>query len=117
VSAGWFPDEHYRHRLRYWDGARWTSWVADADTAFIEERSVKRNFDFWAMTHPVWTAIAWAIGYGVAMTLAVRVAQGNWSGTVLLLNTLAGLLVLGPLIVGLTRRRLRKASVRPPRLS
>jgi len=27
--AAWHPDPTGRHRHRYWDGARWTDWVAD----------------------------------------------------------------------------------------
>jgi hypothetical protein len=29
-AAGWKPDPRGRHQLRYWDGSRWTSHVADA---------------------------------------------------------------------------------------
>jgi hypothetical protein len=28
--ADWYPDPTGRHQHRYWDGARWTAWVADA---------------------------------------------------------------------------------------
>lgn len=28
--AAWHPDPTGRHQHRYWDGARWTAWVADA---------------------------------------------------------------------------------------
>jgi hypothetical protein len=27
--AGWHPDPHRRHELRYWDGAQWTAHVSD----------------------------------------------------------------------------------------
>lgn len=30
VPAGWFADPTGRHQLRYWDGAAWTAFVADA---------------------------------------------------------------------------------------
>ncbi|QEC47848.1 DUF2510 domain-containing protein [Baekduia soli] len=29
VGPGWLPDPHGQHRLRYWDGARWTNETAD----------------------------------------------------------------------------------------
>ncbi len=29
APAGWFPDPHGLHRLRYWDGATWTDHTAD----------------------------------------------------------------------------------------
>ena len=32
VPAGWHPDPHRRHELRYWDGAVWTSQVSDGGT-------------------------------------------------------------------------------------
>jgi hypothetical protein len=30
TAAGWYPDPAQRHQVRYWDGASWTSHVADA---------------------------------------------------------------------------------------
>lgn len=36
-SAGWYPDPAGRHQHRYWDGAGWTTEVADAGVAFEEE--------------------------------------------------------------------------------
>jgi hypothetical protein len=29
APAGWFPDPHGQHRLRYWDGTIWTDHIAD----------------------------------------------------------------------------------------
>jgi len=29
AAAAWFPDPDGRHRLRYWDGARWTDFTAE----------------------------------------------------------------------------------------
>jgi hypothetical protein len=116
VPAGWFPDEHFRHRLRYWDGSRWTSWVADTQDAFVEPEN-KRGFDFWAMTHSVWAAVAWGIFYGLATSIAVRLADGNWNDFrhLILFNTILGMFLLGPAVVVIARRKLRKAAVRPPR--
>jgi hypothetical protein len=31
-AAGWQPDPTGRHQHRYWDGSRWTNWVADGGT-------------------------------------------------------------------------------------
>jgi hypothetical protein len=39
-AGAWRPDPKRVHRLRYWDGDRWTSWVADAHGAFVDTRSV-----------------------------------------------------------------------------
>lgn len=29
TPAGWWPDPHRKHELRYWDGARWTEHVSN----------------------------------------------------------------------------------------
>lgn len=29
ITASWYPDPEWRHRLRYWDGLRWTEHVRD----------------------------------------------------------------------------------------
>jgi hypothetical protein len=36
VSAGWFADPSGAHRLRYWDGSTWTSWVADGEQPYVD---------------------------------------------------------------------------------
>jgi hypothetical protein len=35
-ETGWFIDPTGRHRLRFMNRARWTKWVADGDTAFLD---------------------------------------------------------------------------------
>jgi hypothetical protein len=34
APAGWFDDPGGNHRVRYWDGAQWTRWVADGVDSF-----------------------------------------------------------------------------------
>jgi hypothetical protein len=41
MPAGWYQDERFRHRLRYWDGRQWTSWVADGHEAFLERKTIR----------------------------------------------------------------------------
>jgi len=37
AEAGWWADDPTgRHRLRYWDGSAWTSWVSDGAAAFVD---------------------------------------------------------------------------------
>jgi hypothetical protein len=33
MPAGWFPDPHRRHELRYWNGTAWTDDVSDGGAA------------------------------------------------------------------------------------
>jgi len=33
MPAGWFPDPHRRHELRYWNGSAWTDDVSDGGAA------------------------------------------------------------------------------------
>jgi hypothetical protein len=35
-EAGWHPDPHHRHELRWWDGATWTDHVSDAGVASVD---------------------------------------------------------------------------------
>lgn len=35
-EAGWHPDPHHRHELRWWDGAAWTDHVSDAGVASVD---------------------------------------------------------------------------------
>jgi hypothetical protein len=39
APADWYDDPRRVHRLRYWDGARWTRWVAEEGPAFEEQSS------------------------------------------------------------------------------
>jgi hypothetical protein len=36
VASGWYTDPSRRHRLRYWDGRRWTAWAAEGDQAIVD---------------------------------------------------------------------------------
>ncbi|PKQ19840.1 MAG: hypothetical protein CVT66_08245 [Actinobacteria bacterium HGW-Actinobacteria-6] len=36
VPAGWHPDPHGRHELRFWDGSQWTSNVSDAGVQSVD---------------------------------------------------------------------------------
>lgn len=38
--AGWHPDPHQRHELRWWDGARWAASVADGDVVAADPAGV-----------------------------------------------------------------------------
>jgi hypothetical protein len=35
-EAGWHPDPHHRHELRWWDGAAWTDHVSDHGVASVD---------------------------------------------------------------------------------
>lgn len=37
AQAAWYTDPSARHRLRYWDGARWTAFVSDGGETAIDE--------------------------------------------------------------------------------
>ncbi len=36
IPAGWHPDPHGRHELRFWDGCQWTSNVSDAGVQSVD---------------------------------------------------------------------------------
>ena len=67
-AAGWFPDPFRRYRVRYWDGAIWTQWVADAQRPFKEPPPDDRKFRRWAVGAVVAVGVctpvaaSWAIG-------------------------------------------------------
>lgn len=37
VPAGWNPDPHGRHELRYWDGSLWTEHVSDGGVQSVDQ--------------------------------------------------------------------------------
>ncbi|MBV9593935.1 MAG: DUF2510 domain-containing protein [Actinobacteria bacterium] len=42
ASAGWMPDPKGRPELRYWDGRRWTEFVATAEAARTDSARIRQ---------------------------------------------------------------------------
>lgn len=59
-EAGWHPDPHHRHELRWWDGAVWTDHVSDHGVAAVDPVSavpppVAASFGAGALPPPAFT--------------------------------------------------------------
>src|SRR5205814_864258 len=71
APAGWFDDPSRRHRVRYWDGGRWTAWVADDQQAFQEPSAAYGEQWFWAhvmfVAAPIFFSI-WGLFAAFALT-------------------------------------------------
>jgi hypothetical protein len=78
AGAGWFADPSRRHRVRYWDGDRWSQWVADGEQPVLEGPTLQTGHQvahrpaiepeerFWAQTliagAPIFVAMWGGIG-------------------------------------------------------
>lgn len=50
--AGWYPDPHQEWEHRYWDGATWTEYVANAGYRAVDP--IELNFAFPAVEETLW---------------------------------------------------------------
>jgi hypothetical protein len=71
-GAGWFSDPAHRFRSRYWDGTKWTQWVADDTKVKVDDhRSTDARAAEQSFTGPVLLIILpiWLIPMGVLSVL------------------------------------------------
>jgi Protein of unknown function (DUF2510) len=72
--SGWLVDPTGRHRVRYWDGAAWTAWVADGAEPFVEEPQTDGATDtdrvFWSPVFLVGGSF-WLFVWGAATAVVL----------------------------------------------
>ena len=86
-QPGWFPDPNGKHQWRWWDGAVWTSHVANGDVTDVGTPAVQADSDPRSRSRlPVW---AWVL-VGIAAFIAA-----------ILLSPLTAVLALVVLVTGI----------------
>ncbi|HVV37508.1 MAG TPA: CPBP family glutamic-type intramembrane protease [Acidimicrobiales bacterium] len=72
-AKGWYADPFGRHRYRFWDGARWTGYAADAEVLWDDVEPANAGIaevDVAPVKPGVITAV---LGYGIGVGLAILV--------------------------------------------
>jgi hypothetical protein len=81
-GAGWFSDPNGRHRVRYWDGALWTTWVADYGPAFRELDAGDDVEQRFLALDTILIASVWFAGWG-GIALFALTSGGTQVGLIL----------------------------------